>query len=181
MLTSILAAAHYFFIESAIDSKVALIMCLISFVRTLFALIGMNRAGFNGLPLLIIFLMVNTAVFVWGTNWNTFHPVEVLTIVGAYATTIAFFFRRMAVTKVFVIAGCLMWLIYEFSVGVYSQMIGEGFTIFANVLALVLIVRALKAGEKEEGLKDIDAQVIRMITRFIPRSRNTGGKPSSAT
>lgn len=60
-------------------------------------------------------------------------------------------------------------------------MIGETFNLLANSYALMMVVKAEKAGATEEELKDIDAQVIGALTGSIPviavREAFTGAIP----
>lgn len=175
--TSFLCAVQY----SLNHSTVALVICSIGIVRSISALIGLKHPVFNTWPFLVLFLIAQTVAFVLTADWNNFTVISALPVIGAYLGTVAIFFHRMAITKSFMISSGMVWLTYEFSAGFYTQMLGEGFTLFANTFALVMILRAEKAGASEEELKDIDSQVISTLTGSIPviavREALTGAIP----
>jgi hypothetical protein len=175
--TSLLCAIQY----SLSNSTVALVICSIGIVRSISALIGLKHPVFNTWPFLVLFLTAQTVAFALTADWNHFTIAAALPVIGAYLGTVAIFFKRMAITKSLMIASGLVWLAYEFIGGFYTQMFGEGFTLFANTFALIMILKAEKAGVSEEELKDIDSQVISTLTGNIPvvavREALTGSIP----
>lgn len=162
--TSALCAVQY----GLNNSTVTFIICCVGVLRSLTALAGMKNPEFNTWHFLVFFLMLSTYAFAFLTDWEKFTFIDALPIMGTYLGTLAVFSKRMWGTKAFYIAGGIVWLTYDFATGYYTQMIGEGFSLFANILALTLIVRATKAGANEDSLKDIDAEVIGALTGSIP-------------
>lgn len=162
-------------------STVALVVCSIGVIRSISVLTSLKYPVFSTWPFLVVFLLAQTVAFVFTANWNHFTLADALPVMGACLGTIAVFSDRMAVTKSLAISSGLVWLTYELTAGFYTQMIGEGFTLFANSFALVMILRAEKAGVSEEALKDIDSQVIGALTGSIPviavREALTGSIP----
>jgi hypothetical protein len=164
MITGLLCAIQY----SMNGSTLALIICCFGLVRSLLVLASLKHPVFNSWPFLAVFLAANTVAFLLSTNWDAFTIVQALPLIGSYLGTVAVFFNRMAVTKALMISCGLVWMVYQFSVGLYTQMIGESFTLCANIFALYMVLKAEKAGVSEEVLHDIDAQVIGAITGSIP-------------
>lgn len=164
MVTGALCAVQY----GLTGSTLALIISCVGLVRSLLVLAALKNPKLNSWPVLAVVLAANTAAFLFSTNWSSFTLIQVLPLVGAYLGTIAIFFTRMAITKALMISCGLVWIVYEFSVGLYTQMIGETFTLCANVFALTMVLKAEKAGASKEALQDIDAQVIGAITGSIP-------------
>ena len=164
MVTSLLCAIQY----SLNSSTVALVICCIGIVRSVSALIGLKHPVFQTWPFLVLFLVAQGTAFVLTANWDNFVFTEALPVIGAFLGTIGVFAHRMAVTKSLMISSGMVWLTYQLSAGFYTQMFGEGFTLFANTFALVMILKAEKAGATEEDLKDIDAQVIEALTGSMP-------------
>lgn len=162
-------------------STVALVVCSIGIIRSLSVLTSLKYPVFRTWPFLAAFLLAQTVAFIFTANWNNFTLADALPVMGAYLGTIAVFSNKMAVTKSLAISSGLVWLAYELTAGFYTQMIGEGFTLFANTFALVMILKAEKAGASEEDLKDIDSQVIDALTGSIPviavREALTGSIP----
>jgi hypothetical protein len=162
-------------------STVALVVCAIGVIRSLSVLTSLKYPVFSTWPFLVIFLVAQTIAFIFTADWNNFTLSDALPVMGAYLGTIAVFSNRMSVTKSLSISSGLVWLAYEFTAGFYTQMIGEGFTLFANTFALIMILKAEKAGASEEELKDIDSQVIDALTGSIPvisvREALTGSIP----
>lgn len=163
------------------NSTVALVICSIGVIRSITALIGMKHPVFSTWPFLIVFLSAQTVAFVLTADWNHFVITSALPVIGAYLGTIAVFVQRMALTKILLVASGSIWMLYQFSAGFYTQMIGETFNLLANSYALMMVVKAEKAGATEEELKDIDAQVIGALTGSIPviavREALTGAIP----
>lgn len=164
MTTSALCLIQY----SLNNSTLALIIGCISLVRSLLALISLRYPKFNTWPFLVMFLSAHTAAFLFTADFNNFVFVNALPVVGAYLGTIAIFFKRMAITKGLMIACGMSWLVYEFSAGFYTQMIGETFTLFANAFALIMILKAEKAGMKDDSFEALDTAIIHAVTGSIP-------------
>lgn len=177
IITSALLIVQY----SLNHSTVALVVSAISIIRSLSVLTSLKYPILRTWPFLGLFLIAQTVAFIFTANWNHFSLADALPVMGAYLGTIAVFSERMSVTKSFAISGGLVWLAYELSAGFYTQMIGESFTLFANSIALVMILKAERAGVSEEALKDIDTQVIGALTGSIPiitvREALTGSIP----
>lgn len=177
MTTTVLCLIQY----SLNNSTLALIIGCIGLVRSLFALISLKYPAFNTWPFLVLFLSAHTTAFVLTANWNNFVFVEALPVLGAYLGTLAVFFKRMAITKGLMIACGATWLVYEFSAGFYTQMIGETFTLFANAFALSMVLKAEKAGMKDGEFEALDTALIATVTGSIPvvkaREALTGSIP----
>jgi hypothetical protein len=162
--TSLLCVVMY----ALSNSPVALVICCIGIVRSLTAVVGLKHPIFNTWPFLVGFLVAQTVAFVLTADWNHFTITSALPVIGAYLGTIAVFAQRMAITKSLMISSGLVWLTYQFSAGFYTQMIGESFTVFANTFALLMVLKAEKAGVTEEGMQEVEAQVIGVMTGSIP-------------
>lgn len=142
------------------NSTLALIVCCIGIARTVFILASIKYPIFGAWPFLAAVLASYAAAFVFGTDWNHFVITAMLPVVGAYLGTIAIFFKRMTITKVLMISSGLVWLIYEFTAGFYTQMIGEVFTILASTFALVMVIRAEQAEAKVSPIRNSSMQNI---------------------
>lgn len=161
------------------QSLLPMIIGCIGLVRSSVALGALRFPVLNTWPFLATFLAAHTAAFVLTTNWDSFVFVEALPVLGAYLGTIAVFFKRMALTKMFFMMSGAVWLVYQFSAGFYTQMIGETFTLIANGFALSMILKAEDEGIKEEDFAQIDAHVIDTLTGSIPAIKEalTGSIP----
>ena len=169
MLIFGLATSVLCLIQFALNqSTLALIIGLIGLVRTGFALLSLKYPIMNTWPFLVMFLGAHTTAFIFTTNWDMFIVMEALPVLGAYLGTLAVFFKRMAVTKSLMIACGAVWLCFQFYSGFYTQMVGEIFTLGANIFALTMILRAEKSGMKDEEFEALDEQVLDALTGSIP-------------
>jgi hypothetical protein len=94
--------------------------------------------------------------------------VNMIPLIGGWGAVIAIFFTDMIKTKSLLIALGTMWIIYEFSSGLYGQMIGESLNLVANITALTTLIVARYRGIPESELEDIDTHIIDVITTSIP-------------
>lgn len=154
MATNVLCIAMY----TLSHSTLALIVCCIGITRTIFVLISLKYPVFGAWPFVAAVLAGYAAAFAFGTDWNNFVLTEVLPVVGAYLGTLAIFFKRMTITKVLMLASGLVWLIYEFTAGFYTQMIGEIFTLLANSFALMMVIKAEQVVVNKKEIQNVDSQ-----------------------
>lgn len=154
MATNVLCIAMY----TLSHSTLALIVCCIGITRTIFVLISLKYSVFGAWPFVAAVLAGYAVAFVVGTDWNNFVFAEVLPVIGAYLGTLAIFFKRMTITKVLMITSGLVWLIYEFTAGFYTQMIGEVFTLLANAFALIMVMKTEHIVKDKEEVQNIDSQ-----------------------
>lgn len=164
-ITSAIVAVQY----SLTGALAALAICVIGLLRNFTALAALKHSFLNSGWVLASFLILQTAAFSLTTNWGgNVQIVDFLPLIGAYVGTIALFFKRMMVTKVFMIACGGLWMAYEFHTGLYGQMIGETFTLVANIVAFIVLFRASEAGIPETQVDNVDTKILDVITSSIP-------------
>lgn len=164
IITSLLTGIQY----SLTESTFALIVCGIGVIRGFTALTALKYPTFGKWYFLALFLASVTAVFILTTNWNTLTFIDTLPLIGSYIGTAALFFKKMIHTKMLLIICGGIWLTYEFHVGIYGQMVGEGFTIIANSIALTSLLIAARRGVPENEVDNVDTHIIDVITTNIP-------------
>jgi hypothetical protein len=162
--TSILCVAQF----SLTGSAAALVICAIGILRNSTVLLSLKYPSLNTAGTMIMFLVLQTAGFSVVTNWQNFQPITLLPLIGAYAGTVAVFFSKMWMTKAAMIISGITWLSYEYNIGVYGQMIGEAFTLFANLTALTLLLLAERNGISQIDVENVDTQILDVITSSIP-------------
>lgn len=166
LATAVLVAAQIALVGGTLST---LIICIMGIVRTLFVLIGdVKFAVLRHWGFAAMFMVLYIAVFFTTNDISSLAWFNWMPLFGALAGTLALFFRNMALTKfMFIIAGSL-WISYYLNASMMTQIIGEGFTAIANIVALVMVLRAQRAGIKEDDMVDIDDIVVGAITEAIP-------------
>ena len=162
--TSALCVVQY----SLTGSILALIICFIGIFRNLTALAAIKWPIFHSWMFLVFFLLMNTGAFFVTAKWDAFNAIDTLPLIGSYLGTVAIFFSKMTITKSFMIACGATWLFYEYHAGIYGQMVGETFTLVANVVALATLMSASRRGVAEQDVDNVDTQIIEVITSSIP-------------
>lgn len=177
-ITSFLVAIQY----SMTGALAALAICVIGLIRNFTALAALKHSFLNSYWVLAAFLTLQTAAFGLTTNWGgNVQIVDFLPLVGAYVGTVALFFKRMMMTKIFMVVCGGLWIAYEFHTGLYGQMIGETFTLAANIMAFIVLLRASKAGIPETQVENVDTKILDVITSSIPVIHQEPGRVRTQT
>ena len=116
---------------------------------------------------LVVFLTLYASAFVFTTNFQTIQWYHWLPFFGSFVGTIAIFITNMAVTKSMSMGAGTLWSGYYMFAGMSTQLIGEFFTIGANTLALVMIIRARRAGIADADIRDVDDRLAEALTGSI--------------
>lgn len=164
IITSVLTGVQY----SLTGSTFALLVCAIGVIRGFTALAALKKPVFGRWYFLVFFLLTVTTLFIITADWDTLTFMDMLPLLGSYIGTAALFFKRMTHTKILLIICGGVWLTYEFHAGIYGQMIGESFTIIANIIALTSLMLAARRGVPENEVENIDTHIIDVITTSIP-------------
>lgn len=119
----------------------------------------------------IFYSLLHTLAFTLTTNVTSGNtPIyEFLPLTGAIIGTLAPLFNRMVLLKTFMVFSGLSWLTFELIKGAYGQAIGETFTLFANLTAIVyLTIQHRKLGNvDDETIEDLSTQIIHVVTTPI--------------
>jgi hypothetical protein len=107
------------------------------------------------------------AMFLCFTMWDDFRVYQAIPLVAGIASLIALRSKNLVITKSVLLAAGVLWLTYEFSNTMYTQMIGESFEWVGNLIALSALMRAKRLGISERDMLDIDTQAISVLTGAI--------------
>jgi len=164
LIANLLCVAQYAFI----GSYVGMLMCSVGVIRSLIFLLGEKHAVFN--HWLFLFGFISTSVFGFFAlnNWSDVSWHSFLPLVGSILSSIAVFFTDVRYTKVTLIATGSVWLTYEFYSGLYTQMIGEGFTVLGNIVALSVLAAGYRKGVPVDQIRSVEEQFGDAVTGAIP-------------
>lgn len=165
-ILSILGISQYLLLGVVI----ALATSLVNLTRTTLLFFFEKRFPIlSGLPVAFLFMSLHLLAFSFATNQflNPLTIFDYIPLVGAFLGTLAFVFRNMVIVKSLMLTISIMWVMYEFMIGAYGQMLGETFTIFANIVAIIYLVRKHSAGLTDDQIPDLTTQVIQTITTPI--------------
>lgn len=125
----------------------------------------------NTVKTAILYCLLHTFAFTLTTNVTSGQtPIyEFLPLAGAVVGTLAPLFNRMIILKTFMVFSGLNWLTFEIIKGAYGQVIGETFTLFANISAIIyLTIQHRKLGNvDDETIEDLSTQIIHVVTTPI--------------
>ena len=175
LLTSLITGIQY----GLHEDLATLLVCTVGAIRAIVILGSFKYPRLGHWLMMLSFISTYIALFVLFTKWNEFTWVNTLPTVGAIIATVAFFFKDILKVKILLLFVGGLWLTYEFNTTMYTQMIGESFTLVANLVAAFIIVKSRKSGIPESELVDIDTQIISTITNSIPviKATLTGSIP----
>lgn len=108
----------------------------------------------------LVFLMINDLTKM---EWYMFLP-----LVGAWLNVIAFWTTDMLITKNVQIGVSAVWLVYEATTGLYTQMIGDSVAMIGLIVSVITLVKGRKAGIADEAIKDVEDILVKTLTGAIP-------------
>jgi hypothetical protein len=170
---NILTSSLLIFQFGLTGALVGLGACVISILRSSTVLASSRWVWLNHWLMIPVFIVAHAVMFIFMNNWSNVEFYNFVPVVGSMLSVIALYFSNLIYTKSIYIASGAMWLFYEFSVGSYGHMFGETANILANIVALVFLAKAAKAGAEvqepaEEFVKAITTS-IPVITSGIPK------------
>ena len=165
IITNVILVIQY----ELVGSIAALAVCAIGLIRMSMVLGSLKKPWLNHWAFIPVFLAIHATSFYLLNDWSVENSwINFIPIAGGMLSTVAFFFKKVIVIKATLILIGVLWIIYEFNVGIYGQMIGESLNLLANVFAFVTLYRAQRAGIPEEDIEDVDTHIIDTITSGIP-------------
>jgi hypothetical protein len=151
-----------------VGSWVALMTLSIGLVWTVMMLLSAKHAWLKNPLLIPLFMVFHVTSFAALSNWDAMTWVNFIPLIGGWGSLIALFMTDMIKTKSALILLGGMWLAYEYSSGLYGQMVGESLNLVANTVALSALITARRRGIPEDQMEDLDTQLIGTITTSIP-------------
>lgn len=115
----------------------------------------------------MVFLAIYSTSFALSADFGTMAAYEWLPLVGSFLGTIAIFITKMSVTKTLAITSAMAWSGYYAFSGLNTQLIGEFFTVAANIVALTMLMIAARKGIPEYAIRDIDDRLAEALTGSI--------------
>ena len=167
--TNVILAAQY----ELVGSRVGFAICIVGLVRMVMVLISLRFPHFNHWGFVPVFLALHLTAFVTFNSWSDTTWVDFIPLVGGWAGVVAFYFSKVIYTKAILTVVGGLWLIYEFNMAMYGQLVGESLTMVANAIAFFTLLSAVRRGIPEEQIEDIDTQIIETITSSIPIIRES--------
>jgi hypothetical protein len=162
--TTIIVGIQY----GLVGSEIGLAACVLGLTRNLLVFSSLKYAWLNHWLFIPIFILLHLAAFIVFTDWNDLTWISFIPLVGGWLGVIAVYFKSVLYTKAIFICVGAMWMIYEFDMELYGQMIGEGLTVIANTFAFFALLSAARRGVPQEQIEDLDTHLIETITTSIP-------------
>lgn len=161
--TGVIVAAQY----GIVGAYAGLIITLIGTFRTLLAVLGERFKWLEHWLMVPVFIALHTAAFflvsdLSAATWVTFIP-----LIGGWGSTIVMTLKNVIHMKAMFIGLGSMWLVYELSNSMFTQMVGESLNLIANIAALTTLLIACRKGIPESDVEDIDTHIINVITTGI--------------
>ena len=151
-----------------VGSEIGLAACVLGLFRNLLVLGSLRYGWLNHWLFMPFFVSLHIAAFFAFTDWDNLTWISFIPVVGGCLGVLAVFFKNVIYTKAMFVGLGAIWMIYEFSLTLYGQMIGEGLTLIANIFAFFVLLNAHRKGVPEEQIEDLDVRIIGTITTSIP-------------
>lgn len=164
LIANLLCVAQY----TLVGSHVGMIMCAVGVTRSVIFLLSEKYHVFNHWLFLFGLMSASTAGFLLFNNWNDLAWHSFLPLAGSMLSSLAVFFVDVRKTKMTLLATGVVWLFYEFSLGLYSQMVGESLTLVGNFVALSVLLAGYRKGVPVDDIKTVEEQAREVITTSIP-------------
>lgn len=162
--TSVNVAVQY----TLVGSWTALGTLLVGLSWSIFTIISLKYETLQNKIFIPLFCSLHLLVFTYIFDWNTEHNItDYIPVVAGMLGVIAISFSKVLYTKAILLFVGTIWVVYQGTVGLYGQMVGETLTFAANLVAFITLVRAAQAGINQEEVNDIDTQIIDVITHNI--------------
>lgn len=162
--TTVIVGTQY----GLVGSEIGLAACVLGLARNLLVVGSLKYPWLNHWSFIPIFVLLHLASFMVFTDWNDLSWISFIPLVGGWLGVIAVYFTSVLYTKAIFICVGAMWMIYEFDMALYGQMIGEGLTLVANTFAFFALLNAARRGVPQEQIEDLDTHLIETITTSIP-------------
>jgi hypothetical protein len=168
--TGVIVALQY----GIVGAYAGLIITLIGTFRTLLAVLGEKFHWLEHWLMIPVFLALHTTAFFLVSDLSNSTLITFIPLIGGWGSTIVMTLKNVIHMKVMFIVLGGMWLAYELSNMMYSQMVGESLNLIANIAALTTLLIARCKGIPESELEDVDTQIINVITTGIhlPQHKN---------
>lgn len=165
IITSLLVAVQY----SLVGSYTALGTLIVGLFWTSLTLLSLKLPALESKTkyLIPVFMLAHIISFSLLADWGNMQWVNFIPLVGGLGGTLAISFKDVTYTKAVLIVLGAGWLIYQFNVSMYSQMVGESLNLVANSVALGALIRAKMKGIPNEAMEDLDTQFIHTVTGAV--------------
>lgn len=161
--TGVIVAAQY----GLVGAYAGLIITLIGTFRTLLAVLGERFPWLEHWLMIPVFITLHTTAFFLVSDLSQATWISFIPLIGGWGSTVVMTLKNVIHMKFMFIGLGGMWLIYEMSNAMYTQMVGESLNLVANIAALTILLIAYYKGVPESELEDVDTQIINVITTGI--------------
>lgn len=145
LLWSVIALVLFATQFGLVGAYVALMTASISAVRNFTGLLSLKYKFLGHWGFMLGFLGLIIVGWFITNDFSNFLLVNLIPLLANIINSVAVFLKDIRISKVLFLVSGSMWLYFQFSFGAYGLMVGEVFTMIANISALVVLLRENKA------------------------------------